>query len=418
MAKPDKNKPLFNRKGDKNPTVENQEPAKPIQETKPEEEKEIKSSFKSDGKSDAIIQNINFGKILTDLLDNEDLTDITIRHGDEVWISGLHISQGHAKYVLNDHYTKDEINEFKDIVEKLPQQLAIKMNVMYNESQPSLDAEFMYKGIAQLRFNAIHSSLTDDGKQAIAIRMNTYKMRMDKQIILDTNYATQDVLNLMKCLVESGCNVIFMGITGSGKTEALKYFAKHIRNNESIITIEDTLEAYLKRHYPNKDVLALKSREEYDYSYLLRDCLRQNPDWIIVSEARGEEVKGLLEAVGTGHTLMTTIHGDNPANLPNRIIDMAKCDGQEAQSIFRQVHNKLDVCVYIRYVNDKDGAHRQITEMTEFYIDEQGKNRNHTFYRKDYSKNEFVKEKLLSPRILRKMEQSRTDTSKIKEIFI
>ena len=60
------------------------------------------------------------------------------------------------------------------------------------------------------------------------------------------------------------------GITGSGKTELLKYIARYIRRNEAIITIEDTFEAYLKRIYPEKEVLSLKSTETQTFSDLIR----------------------------------------------------------------------------------------------------------------------------------------------------
>lgn len=367
---------------------------------------------------DSLFSDINFGELLSDLLSNEELTDITIKRGGEVWISGLHVPNGHAKLVLTDKYSAKQIAEFKDLITKIPNQLAIKMGVMFNAGTPSLDAESNYKGKSQLRFNAIDGSLTDDGNVAIAIRLNTYKMRVTKENILHDNYATPEFLEVMKCLIDAGCNTVAIGLTGSGKTESIKYFARHIRTNESIITIEDTLEAYLKRHYPNKDVLSLKSRDQYDYSYLLRDCLRQNPDWICISEARGEEIKGLLEAVGTGHRILTTIHGDNPANLPNRMIDMAKVDGQEATRMYRQIHNNIDICFYIHYYNDEEGAHRRITEASEFYIDKDGKQKQHTFFRLNYETGEYIMEKLQSNRIYTKLARAKTNTEKIKGIFV
>ena len=68
-----------------------------------------------------------------------------------------------------------------------------------------------------------------------------------KEKLLNEKYCTIQIHDfLMKC-VEGHCNIIVAGETGSGKTELVKYLASHTKENEKIITIEDTLELHLDR---------------------------------------------------------------------------------------------------------------------------------------------------------------------------
>ena len=367
------------------------------------------------------LKDINFGFIIEDLLGKGTVTDIEIRPNG-VWITD--INKGRQQLSYGD-YSKEDIEEFKNVTLKMPYQLSHRMKVNFNEGDPILDGEAIYrdeqgndKGL--LRINAIDPSLTGSGI-GIAIRLTTYDPRLSKEMILKTGYASKSFLSLMEALIYSGCNTIFAGITGAGKTEALKYFARHIPINDSIITIEDTREAYLELLYPDKDVLALKSTEKTDFEQLIRASLRQNPDWILVSEARGREVLELNEAVGTGHKIITTIHSDGVANIPYRMTDMAKVDGSEATRLFRQIHNNIDLGVYIHYYNDEKGSHRQVTEVAEYYLEDDGNGnqiaKQHMIYEYDFKAHKYKIDRILSPKIIKKLTRSEADTSAM-EVFL
>lgn len=64
---------------------------------------------------------------------------------------------------------------------------------------------------------------------------------------------------------------------------------------------------------------------------LLKNALRQRPDYIIVGEVRGAEAYTLSQAIATGHGGLATIHGDSieaairrlesePMNVPRPLI--------------------------------------------------------------------------------------------------
>ena len=223
-----------------------------------------------------IFEDIEFGKILYDLLMDDDITDIMIWASD-IWITN--INHGHYRFNLEDQ-SLDDIEEFQTLLKKIPRQLAIRMGKSYNDASPVIDGEALYINLGQLRFNIIHESLTADINPAIAIRKTLYQLRINSLNIIESKYADQNFINLMQVIVDAGCNTMIAGETGCGKTELLRYLAQWIRNNEAIITIEDTMEVYLKRLYPSKNILSLKSSKKMGFDLLLRACLRQNPDWI------------------------------------------------------------------------------------------------------------------------------------------
>ena len=100
--------------------------------------------------------------------------------------------------------------------------------------------------------------------------------------------------------------------------------------------------------------------------------MRQNPDWVLVSEIRGPEIKDLMDSVSSGHNLISTVHADGVDEIPYRMVNVAKLDGAGSDRIHTQIYNDINIGVYINYINDERGSHRQIQELCEYYIDEYG----------------------------------------------
>jgi len=358
---------------------------------------------------------LDFGEILSELLKQETITNINCWYGKIIVSDNV---KGEYVYNLNVH-PQDLIDEFYDVILKLPNRLANRMVVSYNDGSPILDAETEYNDVGRLRVNVIHNSINGSDYPAISIRKALMKVRITKEDMINNGYISLELLKLIKVLIEAGSNVMIAGITGSGKTELLRYIARYIRDNEAIITIEDTREAYLEQNYPNKYVMALKSSEDYGFPELIRASLRQNPAWICVSETRSEEVIDLLNATETGHKLISTIHADSARAIPNRMVSMAKAkDGSEASRINKQVYENIDIGIYIYYHVDENGSHRLVGEVAEYMLDEYGKPRCHMLADYDYIQNKYVYEKIESKKIKQNLIKKRVDTSSIKGVFL
>jgi len=123
--------------------------------------------------------------------------------------------------------------------------------------------------------------------------------------------------------VEAGRNIMFAGGTASGKTTSLNAVALFIRPEMKIVSIEDTREINLP--HPNwipsvtRETFIEGATGEIDMYDLLRAALRQRPEYIILGEVRGKEAYVLFQAMATGHSTFSTIHGDSIESVVHRL---------------------------------------------------------------------------------------------------
>ncbi|MES2090089.1 MAG: ATPase, T2SS/T4P/T4SS family, partial [Pseudomonadota bacterium] len=108
--------------------------------------------------------------------------------------------------------------------------------------------------------------------------------------------------------------------TGSGKTTTL-YAAMAELNSVSrkIITAEDPIEYRL----PGLNQVQIHEKVGLTFARVLRSCLRQDPDVILVGEMRDQETAEIgLRAALTGHLVLSTLHTLDAAGTPMRLRDM------------------------------------------------------------------------------------------------
>lgn len=144
------------------------------------------------------------------------------------------------------------------------------------------------------------------------------------------NYGTIDVKSLayLWLAVDLGKSVLVSGGTASGKTTFLNVLSLFIRPEKKIVSIEDTPELKLPHPHwvPHVARTAVEVVEEgkkigeIDLFDLLKESLRQRPDYIIVGEVRGKEAYVLFQEMATGHPSLATIHAENLQKLTDRLI--------------------------------------------------------------------------------------------------
>ena len=319
---------------------------------------------------DNLFEQLDFGAF-QEYIDNDDITDISYTNNGQLWIRSL--TQG-SKRVENGN-----INNA--VVEKLAFQCSNVMGVSFNNANPFLDAES-----PELRMNFVHDSIATNGI-ALVIRKTPAKIRLKEETLLDEDYVTKDIHDfLIKC-VHGHCNIIVCGETGSGKTEFVKYLASHTIENEKLITIEDTLELHLDKIYPHRDIVAMKTNNIASYTDVLVTCMRQNPKWILLSEVRSAEaVSAVRNSISSGHNILSTIHSDKASAIPHRMYSLMETDldvDQFLNTIYRYV--QLGVHIKAYYSPKYKKFHREIDEITEFYIDEDNKPIYNIIYQKTMS---------------------------------
>jgi type IV pilus assembly protein PilB len=113
---------------------------------------------------------------------------------------------------------------------------------------------------------------------------------------------------------------IVCGPTGSGKTTTLYAALNHLNTPQrNIITIEDPVEYEL----PGITQGNVNTRAGLTFAIGLRAMLRQDPDVVLVGEIRDRETAEVaIEAALTGHMVFSTLHANEAAGTPGRLIEM------------------------------------------------------------------------------------------------
>ena len=319
-----------------------------------------------------IFDKLDFGPFKP-LLDNDDITDISYCNGGQIWIRSLEQGSMHVQI-------QGATPEF---VERLAFQCSNVMGTTFNNAKPFLDAES-----AELRLNFVHPTIATNGI-ALVIRKTPAKIRLQKDKLIQEDYFTNEIHDfLMKCVL-GHCNIMVAGETGSGKTEFVKYLASHTEPKEKIITIEDTLELHLDKIFPQRDIVAMKTNNVASYTDVLVTCMRQNPKWILLSEVRSAEaVSAVRNSISSGHNILSTIHADKASAIPYRLYSLMETDldvNQFLNTIYRYI--QLGIHIKAFYSKKYGKFHRELDEVTEFYVDENNNPVTHTIYRKTLTDN-------------------------------
>jgi flagellar protein FlaI len=142
-------------------------------------------------------------------------------------------------------------------------------------------------------------------------------------------YGTVDIKSLayLWMTIDYGCSVLISGGTATGKTVFLNVLSLFIKPEMKIVSIEDTAELRLPHPHwvPHVARVAIATEEgkrkgEIDLFDLLKESMRQRPDYIILGEVRGKEAYVLFQQMATGHPSLATIHADSFSKLINRLI--------------------------------------------------------------------------------------------------
>ncbi len=114
--------------------------------------------------------------------------------------------------------------------------------------------------------------------------------------------------------------VLVTGPTGSGKTTTLYSALSELNSVEKkLITVEDPVEYRLA----GINQVQVNDKIELSFARVLRSALRQDPDIVLVGEMRDQETAQIgLRAAMTGHLVLSTLHTNDAASTPLRLMDM------------------------------------------------------------------------------------------------
>lgn len=245
--------------------------------------------------------------------------------------------------------------------------LSNAVSANFNKNENLLEAE-----TKTLRISIIHESVASTGR-SVSIRKTDPCRRLTEPLMQKYGYCSGEMMAFLENAVKAHMNIIMCGLPGSGKTELLKYLTRFVPDNERVITIEDNLEIHYADINPGKDAVELKVNEKlFDYTKAIKACLRQNPKWIMLSEARSTEVKYLLEAMSTGTHCLTTLHTDDVRKVPDRIQNMMK-DSFAANRMENDIYSFVNVGVLLKKRINSAGVIQRFIEQIGIYNRNEGK---------------------------------------------
>ncbi|MFA5999330.1 MAG: type II secretion system ATPase GspE [Candidatus Babeliales bacterium] len=133
-------------------------------------------------------------------------------------------------------------------------------------------------------------------------------------------FSPRDFAVLEHAISQPNGIVLVSGPTGSGKTTTLYSILSRVNSPEvNLVTVEDPVE------YQISGINQVQVNEKIGLTFAaaLRSILRQDPDIIMIGEARDTEtVQIAIQASLTGHLVFSTIHTNNAPATITRLIDM------------------------------------------------------------------------------------------------
>jgi flagellar protein FlaI len=212
------------------------------------------------------------------------------------------------------------------------------------------------------------------------------------QIELKT--ANEEILAYIWYLLEHRASLLVVGGTATGKTSFLNSICMFIKPEAKIVSIEDTRELRLTHEHWIPGLarpgfgIPLPTGEKYGSVTLfdlLKEAFRQNPDYVIVGEVRGQEAYVLFQGIASGHASLSTLHAGSASDVVKRLISPPI----ELPPVLLE---GLDAIIVMTFAKEKGGAARRVKEIEEVVsVDEKGNVKTNLVYRWDPVTDTFEK---------------------------
>ena len=138
--------------------------------------------------------------------------------------------------------------------------------------------------------------------------------------LADNGFAPRTLQDINKLIKQPHGILLVTGPTGSGKSTTLYSALSKINTPDlNIITVEDPVEYQIK----GISQVQVNTKIKMNFATALREILRQDPDVVMIGEIRDKETADIaMQAAMTGHLVLSTLHTNDTASSPTRLVDM------------------------------------------------------------------------------------------------
>ena len=312
---------------------------------------------------------------IKDILSRKEITDISY-NGRNIFITTNENGNEKVDLEISQNDVKDFLRQIANIAEK-----------QFNYLNPILDLN-----IGRYRLNATFTSIgrvVEEEAATFSLRIASYEPRISR----NHKFMVEEVEELFDLLINNNYSIVISGVPGVGKTELQKYLISRINNNDKVLIIDNTIELSSLQKDEDKNITLWQADEKNELSNvsnLIKNGLRNNPDWMIVSEARGSEMNDLLMSAMTGVPLITTIHSLDALSAPSRMAKAIMMNEKRIayEDVISNINEHFKIYVHLRkYLDKKNHINRYISSIVE--VDDKGVA--HEIYKDDLKKKRFAK---------------------------
>ncbi len=188
-----------------------------------------------------------------------------------------------------------------------------------------------YPSIGMVRFRYSCMPLSPDGFD-VTLRVIPLGVQMKRKGFVELGYSADQAETLDRMFGNSSGLILFAGTTGSGKSTSMAHALMGLAEanpGKKIRTVEEPVEYRIPGAYQTPVVRI--AGDNSDFTNVLRQVLRSDPDIIMVGEIRDTATAQVtLQAVRSGHLCVSTLHAEGAPVCYDRLSDLGVPRGEMA----------------------------------------------------------------------------------------
>ena len=256
---------------------------------------------------------------LQEFLDDPTVEEIWINSPDDIFVARAGVSEP-AGITL-------EAVQVRELVERMLRSTGRRVDL----STPFVDAS-LPDG------SRLHVAIPDITRMHWSVNIRKFSRSIvSMSDLVERESLTSQAADFIRMCVLARANILVSGATQAGKTTMLNAVLSCARDDDRIITVEETFELDVRA----RDVVSLQCRQanlegagEIGLRRLIKEALRMRPDRLVVGEVREAESLDLLIALNSGLPGACSIHANSAHDALTKLCTLPLLAGRNIDSSF------------------------------------------------------------------------------------